>query len=500
MTRFADTILTQVPEVITLSILAKPYLIRRKGSGRYTMRLRKVGSTTPIISIGLRTTSRSLAMTHLNELAATAKAFLLDNHEATTEELREHLKDMAESLLTDASDDYWDGVEVSHLHDAKANLREIAAKHSLSIEQHHHLAASLKVIDAAQKRVNEGDAGPLLDILKGLEATNVVHNGDSTTILKKEQGSHPSELTRERLEPEVRPLEFDELSSIYMAEHSVNLKPASQRDNASAHKTLKRFTKGINWKTHTRSQVSAARDAMRESGLADATVNKMMAKLCAVMNWAVQNGHVDHDYTKGLKVKNTKSKRRGFRDDELAKVIDAIAAEREPRKRLFGMLAVITGARCGELAQLTKADVVSEAGHLCMDINANGGKSLKNKGSARVVPLIDGAYGFSLNEFSEWVSALPEENSLVFGMSRDIASKWFNEKVLPNALPDRNKSLVLHSLRHTMATMMKQAGVAESIAGDVLGHTSQSITFGLYGKAKSVTLMADALNQAFNNQ
>ncbi|MGV2880197.1 tyrosine-type recombinase/integrase [Pantoea vagans] len=448
-------------------------------------------------------------MTHLNELAATAKAFLLDNPEATAEELRGHLKDMAESLLTDASNDYWDGVEVSHLHDAKANLREIAAKHSLSIEQHHHLAAALKVIDAAQKRVNGGDAGPLLDILKGLDS----NNGVSTTILKMEQGSHPSELTRERQngsiskadseatsEPEVKPLEFDELSSIYMAEHSVNLKPASQRDNASAHKTLKRFTKGINWKTHTRSEVSAVRDAMRESDLADTTVNKMMAKLCAVMNWAVQNGHIDHDYTKGLKVKGVESNRRAFRDDELAKVIDAIAAEREPRKRLFGMLAVITGARCGELTQLTKADVVSEAGHLCMDINANGGKSLKNKGSARVVPLIDGAYGFSLNEFSDWVSALPEENSLVFGMSRDIASKWFNEKVLPNALPDRDKSLVLHSLRHTMATMMKQTGVAESIAGDVLGHTSQSITFGLYGKAKSVTLMSDALNQAFNNQ
>ncbi|WP_313700357.1 tyrosine-type recombinase/integrase [Pantoea sp.] len=424
-------------------------------------------------------------MTHLNELAATAKAFLLDNPEVTAEQLREHLKDMAESLLTDASSDYWDGVEVSHLHDAKANLREIAAKQSLSIEQHQHLAASLKVIDAAQKRVNEGDAGPLLDILKGLEAAD----GVPMQILKKEQDSSPAGIKGERLE-------FDELVSIYMAEHAVNLKVASQRDSASAHKTLKRFTKGIDWKTHTRSEVSAVRDAMRETGLADSTVNKMMAKLSAVMNWAVQNGHIDHDYTKGLKLKNIKSKRRAFRDDELAKVIEVIAAEREPRKRLFGMLAVITGARCGELAQLTKADIVNEAGYVCIDLNESDEKSLKNEGSARTVPLIDGAYSFSLNEFSEWVSALPEKNSLVFGMSRDIASKWFNEKVLPNALPDRDKSLVLHSLRHTMATMMKQAGVAESIAGDVLGHTSQSITFGLYGKARSVALMADALNKA----
>lgn len=431
-------------------------------------------------------------MTHFNELAATAKAFLLDNPEATAEQLREHLKDMAEGLLTDASSDYWDGVEVSHLHDAKANLREIASKQSLSIEQHHHLAASLKVIDAAQKRVNEGDAGPLLDILKGLE----VADGVSTPILENKQGSYPSELTREHSAPAVKPLEFDELSSIYMTEHSVNLKSASQRDIASAHKTLKRFTRGINWKTHTRAEVSAARDAMRESGLADATVNKMMAKLCAVMNWAMQNGHVDHDYTKGLKVKGVESNRRAFRDDELAKVIDTIAAERETHKRLFGMLAVITGARCGELTQLTKADIVDEAGHVCIDINANNGKTLKTKGSARVVPLTDGAYGFDLNEFSEWVNALPDDNSLVFNMSRDIASKWFNEKVLPTALPDRDKSLVLHSLRHTLATLMKRAEIVESTAQDVLGHSNQSITFGLYGKSKSVTLMAGALDKA----
>ncbi|MDZ7278179.1 site-specific integrase [Pantoea eucrina] len=427
-------------------------------------------------------------MTHLNELAATAKAFLLDNPEATPEELRGHLKDMAESLLTAASGDYWDGVEVSHLHDAKANLREIAAKHSLSIEQHHHLAASLKIIDAAQKRVNGGDAGPLLDILKGLEATHAAHDGDSTTILKSQQGNHSPELTRERLE-------FDELSSIYMAEHMVNLLPASQRDIQSAHKALKRFTKGIDWRTHTREQVRVLRDAMRDSGLADSTVNKMMAKLSAVMNWAFQNGHIDHDYTKGLKVKGVVSSRRAFTEDELVKVVSAVAAERELHKRLFGMLAVITGARCGELTQLTKADVVNEAGHLCIDINDRNSKTLKNKGSARVIPLIDGAYGFSINEFSEWVRALPDDNSLVFGMSRDIASKWFNEKVLPTALPDRDKNLVLHSLRHTMATLMKKAGVTESVAQDVLGHSNQSITFGLYGKAKSVNLMADALNK-----
>lgn len=47
-----------------------------------------------------------------------------------------------------------------------------------------------------------------------------------------------------------------------------------------------------------------------------------------------------------------------------------------------------------------------------------------------------------------------------------------------------------------MATLFKNAGVSESLAGDVLGHSGQGITFGLYGKAKAVDQMANALAQA----
>lgn len=43
------------------------------------------------------------------ELAATAKAFMLDRPEVSLQELTEHLRSMAEQFLTDASDDYWNG-------------------------------------------------------------------------------------------------------------------------------------------------------------------------------------------------------------------------------------------------------------------------------------------------------------------------------------------------------------------------------------------------------
>lgn len=434
-------------------------------------------------------------MIRARELAQTAKAFLLDNSQVTSKELNEHLKSMALTFLTDKVGDYWSGLEVDHIEDASVNLRSLA-KESMTVDQQAHIVKALEVLQAARSRAHSGDTQPLLSVLASLNGDNDqgVHNADAPKRnLRDDQESSPTESTQE-------PLFFNELSDLYIKEHSVNLKPASVRDIQSAHKALKLFTGSIDWREHTRAEVSAMRDTMRDSGrYADATVNKMMAKLCAVINWAFQNGHIKHDYTKGLKVKGVKSVRRAYSAAELVKVLDRVTTEREPHKRLFGLVATITGARAGELTQLTKADIVNEEGHLCIDINDNGDKTIKTAASARLVPLTDGACGFSLTEFREWVKALPSEDSLVFGMSRDTASQWFNREVLPQALPERTGDLVLHSLRHTLATLFKQAGVSESLAGDVLGHSGQGITFGLYGKAKSIDQMAEGLAQTLLN-
>ncbi|MGX9254323.1 site-specific integrase [Pantoea ananatis] len=477
---------------LSLSRLAVPQLVRRRGSGRYTVRFREIGNSSSLVSIGLRTSDKRAAMIRARELAQTAKAFLLDNSQVTSKELNEHLKSMALTFLTDKVGDFWSGLEVDHIEDASLNLRSLA-KESMTVDQQAHIVKALEVLQAARSRAHSGDTQPLLSVLASL-------NSDNDTGVNKADG--PKRNLRDDqivtlAESTQEPLLFDELAGLYLKEHAVNLKPASLRDIQSAHKTLRVFTAGIDWRTHTRAEVSAMRDAMRDSEkYADATVNKMMAKLCALINWSFMNGHIKHDYTKGLKVKGVRSARRAYSMDELEKVTARVNAEREPHKRLFAQLATITGARAGELTQLTKADVVEEAGHLCIDINDNGDKSIKNSSSARLVPLTDGAMGFSLEEFREWVKALPSEDSLVFGMSRDTASQWFNREVLPQALPDRTGDLVLHSLRHTMATLCKQAGIAESTAGDILGHTGQGITFGLYGKAKSIDQMAEALAKA----
>ncbi|MGF7165840.1 phosphoribosylformylglycinamidine (FGAM) synthase PurS component [Pantoea sp. AN62] len=245
---------------LTLSQLAVPQVVRRKRSGRYSMRLREVGKTSLIITISLKTTDRRIAMERMRELAATAKAFMLDKIEASQEELRAHLKDMAERLLTEPVGSFWDGLSVSVLEDAKADLKELSVIGRLTIDQHRHLQESLRVIEAAQSRVH-GDASGLLKEVCGSEYLIRATNSDSVeTPEGYVKAVHQHEPEANGLH--IPALEWSSLSATYRNEHMVNLKPASQADIVSAHKTLNRFTGSINWNTHSRGEVTAMRDSM----------------------------------------------------------------------------------------------------------------------------------------------------------------------------------------------------------------------------------------------
>ncbi|EOA4236174.1 hypothetical protein ACND1C_003382 [Shigella flexneri] len=122
------------------------------------------------------------------ELAATAKAFMLDRPEVSLQELTEHLRSMAEQFLTDASDDYWNGLEVATLVDEKSNLRELAATQALSLDQQKGIRLALEVLTAAQQRVDTGDTSGLIKLIDDNNHTDYSTIGDSTSILKNEQG------------------------------------------------------------------------------------------------------------------------------------------------------------------------------------------------------------------------------------------------------------------------------------------------------------------------
>ncbi|EKR9419679.1 site-specific integrase [Escherichia coli] len=493
-----DTRLTQI------NLLATPQLVRR-ANGRYTIRFRLKGQTIPFLSVSTRSTDRRVATMRQRELAATAKTFMLDRPEVSLQELTEHLRSMAEQFLTDASDDYWNGLEVATLVDEKSNLRELAATQALSLDQQKGIRLALEVLTAAQQRVDTGDTSGLIDIVMN-NPTDYSTICDSMAILSNEQGVSPEVFTQER-QPEVAICSFSELVSSLLAEKVQTLKTSSYKDLSSSLNTVSRFlTSGMD--LMSRSEWLAVRDAMLSAEVRPSTINKLLTKAKMCLDYGLMNGQLEgRNPIERMKLtKDVDSKRRAFTDEELERLLVRVEAEYQftrhtahttsEARRWATLVSVVTGARSAEVCHLIKRDIVTlDNGLVCIDINEDGdGKSVKNKHSVRLVPLTDGAYGFDLTSFLSWVDAQPDDGPL-FGMTPSAYSSWFNSRVLTEALPDAD-NVSLHSLRHWLATRMKERGVNLVDAQGILGHSSQAITYDLYGKGHAVGRLADALNLA----
>ncbi|MGU3905347.1 site-specific integrase [Escherichia coli] len=501
-----DTRLTQIKD------LATPQLVRRT-NGRYTIRFRLKGATSPFLSVSTRSTDRRVATMRQRELAVTAKAFMLDKPEVTLQELTEHLRSMAEQFLTDASDDYWNGLEVATLVDEKSNLKELAATQALSLEQQKGIRLALEVLTAAQQRVDTGDTSGLIKLIDGGvsqltdgDDNNLTNNSticDSTVILKNEQGGRPAVFTQER-QPSVV---FSSLVSSLLAEKVQTLKSSSYKDLSSSLNTVSRFLPE-NMDLMSRSEWLAVRDAMLAAEVRPSTINKLLTKAKMCLDYALMNGHLEgrNPIERMKLVKDVESKRRAFTDDELEGLLGRVEAEYQftrhtaqtssEARRWASLVSVVTGARSAEVCHLTKRDIVTlDNGLVCIDINEDGeGKSVKNKHSVRLVPLTDGVHGFDLASFLSWVNTQSDEGPL-FGMTPSAYSSWFNSRVITEALPDA-ENVSLHSLRHWLATRMKERGVNLVDAQGILGHSSQSITYDLYGKGRAVGRLAEVLKTA----
>ncbi|EFF5618731.1 site-specific integrase [Escherichia coli] len=501
-----DTRLTQIKD------LAVPQLVRR-ANGRYTIRFRLKGQTTPFLSVSTRSTDRRVATMRQRELAATAKAFMLDRPEVSLQELTEHLRSMAEQFLTDASDDYWNGLEVATLVDEKSNLKELAATQALSLDQQKGIRLALEVLTAAQQRVDTGDTSGLIKLIDDNNHTDYSTIGDSMSMLKNEQGDRPAVFTQER-QPEVTTTgaqqaicSFSELVSSLLAEKVQTLKSSSYKDLSSSLNTVSRFLPE-DMDLMSRSEWLAVRDAMLAAEVRPSTINKLLTKAKMCLDYGLMNGQLEgRNPIERMKLtKDIDSKRRAFTDEELERLLVRVEAEYQftrhtahttsEARRWASLVSVVTGARSAEVCHLTKRDVVTlDNGLVCIDINEDGdGKSVKNKHSVRLVPLTDGVHGFDLKSFLEWVDMQPDEGPL-FGMTPSAYSSWFNSRVLTESLGDAT-DVSLHSLRHWLATRMKERGVNLVDAQGILGHSSQSITYDLYGKGHAVGRLAEVLKTA----
>jgi len=418
-------------------------------------------------------------MKHQEFYNSAVRTFIVNNPEACWDEMKEYLRDLAESLLMDKPDEFWDGVEISTIDDSREALMDLVATAGLSLNQHKAIIKAQEILKATKERLC-GNAGPLLALVEEFSPAESLRLVEPLPITVSQEASPATVLT------------FDELYGKFLAENSINMKKSTISDHNTIRRRLSEYIAHLNMRTYTREDITELRADLIESGnYVDASVNKILQKVSSVVNWAVNSGLIQNDYTKGLKLRGVRNNRRAFTDPEMSTLITALTTDKNLTlaQQWAIRVGMITGARIGELLQLTKADIQEQDGITFIDIHDNNAKGLKNKASIRKVPLTDGAYGFSLEKFRAWLERQRDGEDIFREHSRTYSDL--------NAFIKRHTTstgeVSFHSLRHYMATRARARGVTEADVGGILGHASGEITFGLYGSAVSTQRSSEVL-------
>jgi len=430
-------------------------------------------------------------MRHSRRIEATLRVFHLDRPEDTWDQLVVPLKELAEATLWQMIELESRDAQQQEYDELLEDLKNIAATHPVTSSQVKAIHVSARILKAAQVRLHKGDPKPLSDIV------------DELTVEAEKKASAavpaaPIEVPTKKSEV----VTFSTLAALYMSEQGEHLQPSSVRDMNSAIKTLTAALTNdegveLNLKEHTRDDMVKLKAALIP-GRKPLTVNKLLTRLTTVLSWAINSGYLEKTYEKGLKFsKGAESGRKAFSEAQVKTLMDTMNQMPETAWKRWAMsLGAITGARIGEVFQLTSADVRKVSDTWVIDINESEGKNLKNSYSNRLVPLIDGAYGFDLEAFLRYVATCEGK---LFDRTSHNFTRVLNETLRDVLGVESGEGLTYHSLRHSMASLMKQHGVAVGIAQDILGHSSQTITFDLYGgdQRLSIGRLEAALRESF---
>jgi integrase len=186
-----------------------------------------------------------------------------------------------------------------------------------------------------------------------------------------------------------------------------------------------------------------------------------------------------------------------FTTAELQTLFDAMPRETKPTKHTpdtalpwVALIALYTGMRLEEIAQLSVADVreaEANGGKLTViDIHNGGKNNLKNESSARLIPVHSELVRLGLLDY---VKALPD-GPLFPGLKRRESKgnkigarvgELFRKRLV--ALGLKRDGLCFHSFRHTVAGRLDAAEVRQSDAARVLGHAVAGMSYGTYSQA-----------------
>lgn len=228
--------------------------------------------------------------------------------------------------------------------------------------------------------------------------------------------------------------------------------------------------------------------ARQEDRMNLTTLRKLIVTLNQVMKYAVRHGYIAHNpvtdaerpreradldqgaETEGLQV---------LTPDEIAALLDA---EQDPKYRMLYLLAVMSGARQGELFGLKWSDVDWDKRqmHIQRTFNEGAWRKPKSKASNRKIDLGQE----TMRQLRRWRIACPA-NDLDLVFPNEAGGPLNHANLLSRHYWPALKSagirkIRFHDLRHTKASLMIEQGENIKYIQAQLGHASPVVTLTVY--------------------
>ncbi len=240
-----------------------------------------------------------------------------------------------------------------------------------------------------------------------------------------------------------------------------------------------------------RKDVVTFRDTALASGQSTATASNKISILKRLFNVAISHELMDGNPADNVRTQiNTQTKSRvAFSAADLQRIFKSAIYTNDYKPQSGGqeacfwlpLLALYTGARVEELAQLLVADVrfIAELGHYLNISDEAEHAKLKNTASRRRVPIhpVLVACGFI-----DYVQQM-KPNQLLFphlktnprgklgGYFSNFFSIYLRQRV---GITDKRK--VFHSFRHTFKDTCRRVGIEEAVHDALTGHTGNSVS------------------------
>ena len=246
------------------------------------------------------------------------------------------------------------------------------------------------------------------------------------------------------------------------------------------------------------------------------TINKYLRTYGAMFRWAKHNGYIRKNVFEGLSVRlgkkqKGKTVRTAFTEPQVQIMLQELLHNsqrlvRLPYQKWGPLIALYSGARLNEIAQIHLTDIRQEEGIWCFDLNDDDEtKTLKTDASRRLVPIHSRLIELGLLDHVQALRASGVQKLFQDfrycpknGWGRSLG-RWFNDQFLVK-LGMKAEGVSFHLFRHTVISRLMQAEIETPLVQTIVGHERQGVTHQHYFKAGyKISQRRDALEKlSFN--